>query len=158
MAIVARNSQTIRQVPRLSSIVCPAASGLSFGNTRDIIAAGIRKLTADGTNSVKNSVNPKTPFCQTIKVVMSPNGLKAPPAFAATTILMQAGPINRGLLPPTAITTAHIKSAVVKLSAIGEIKNARMPVNQNSDRRPRPEAINFSRNHSKSRRSSMALM
>ena len=56
---------------------------------------------------------------------MSPKGEKAPPAFAATTILIQAKQI-KGLLPlATAITTAHIKRAVVRLSAIGEIKKKR---------------------------------
>jgi Na+/H+ antiporter NhaD/arsenite permease-like protein len=67
-------------------------------------------------------------------VVMSPNGLKAPPALAATTILMQAMPTNLGLSAPTASTTAHISSAVVRLSATGEMKKARKPVIQNSFR------------------------
>ncbi len=38
------------------------------------------------------------PFCQTISVVMSPKGLKAPPALAATTMLMQASATNSRLL------------------------------------------------------------
>ena len=71
---------------------------------------------------------PLTIFCQTINVVISPKGEKAPPALAATTILMQA--IHIKLLFPfaTAITTAHINNAVVKLSAIGDIKKESIPV------------------------------
>ena len=37
-------------------------------------------------NSVKNSKKSTRPDCQTINVVISPNGLKVPPAFEATTI------------------------------------------------------------------------
>ena len=68
------------------------------------------------------------PACQTIRVVISPKGLKAPPAFAATTILIQ--PIDKNLvLPfPHANKTEHITKAVVKLSAIGERKNVIIPV------------------------------
>ena len=65
---------------------------------------------------------------------MSPKGLKAPPAFAATTMFMHAIEMNFGLADPTAITTAHNTSAVVKLSARGDIKNARTPVIQNNCR------------------------
>jgi hypothetical protein len=83
-------------------------------------------------NSRKKVWNGMMPFCQTISVVMSPKGLKAPPALAATTILMQPSTTKRGLSAPTAITTAHISSAVVRLSATGEMKKARKPVIQNS--------------------------
>ena len=38
--------------------------------------------------SLKKVKKSTIPACQTIKVVMSPNGLKAPPAFAATTMLI----------------------------------------------------------------------
>ena len=48
-------------------------------------------------NSGKKPANGTRPFCQTISVVMSPNGLKAPPALAATTMLMQATATNFGL-------------------------------------------------------------
>ena len=57
-----------------------------------------------------------------------------PPALAATTILIQESETNRGLSDPTAITTVHIIKAVVRLSAIGEIINARIPVIQNNMR------------------------
>ena len=158
VAIVARKNQTIRHVPRFSSTDWPEASGLSLGKTKDMMVAGIKKFTAAGMKRVKNAVKFRTPFCHTMSVVMSPKGLKAPPALDATTILMQAGPIKRGLLPPMAMTTAHIKSAVVKLSAIGEIKKGRIPVSQKSDRSPRDEAISFFRNHSNRLRSSIAFM
>ena len=45
------------------------------------------------------------PACHTIKVVISPNGLKAPPAFAATTIFIQPIEMNLALPFPHAITT-----------------------------------------------------
>ena len=73
----------------------------------------------------------------------------APPAFAATTILTKPIEINLVLLPPTAITTAPIMSAVVKLSAIGEIKNAKKPVNQNSCRKLKPLEISQTLSFSK---------
>ena len=63
----------------------------------------------------------RVPFCHTIKVVMSPNGLNAPPAFAATTMLMQESATKRGASRPSAIATAHMTSAVVRLSATGEM-------------------------------------
>ena len=69
---------------------------------------------------------------------MSPKGLNAPPALAATTTLMQAALMNRPLPAPMAITTAPITSAVVRLSATGEMKNASMPVSQNTARKDRP--------------------
>ena len=59
---------------------------------------------------------------------MSPNGLNAPPAFAATTMLMQASVTKRGAPAPTAMTTAPMTSAVVRLSATGEMKKASTPV------------------------------
>ena len=70
-------------------------------------------------------------FCQTIKVVMSPNGLKAPPAFAAITIFMQPIATKAVFFLATAITTAAMTRAVVRLSATGEMKNANNPVIQN---------------------------
>ena len=48
----------------------------------------------------KNSPNFTTPFCQTMSVVISPNGLKAPPALAATTTLMQPKAMKRPLSAP----------------------------------------------------------
>jgi hypothetical protein len=65
---------------------------------------------------------------------MSPNGLNAPPALAATTIFMQDSATKRGAPAPTAMTTAHMTRLVVRLSATGEMKNASAPVIQNSIR------------------------
>ena len=65
-------------------------------------------------------------------MVISPKGLNAPPALAATTIFIHAIEINFGLEAPTAITTAHRTSAVVRLSAKGDMKNAMTPVIQNN--------------------------
>ena len=134
VTMVSRNKPTICRPPGLI-VTCSFESdlGVPEGKAKCIIAAGIRKLTTDGRNRLKKVAKSIRPFCHTIRVVISPNGLKAPPAFAATTMLIQAIPIKAGLSAPTAITTAHIISAVVKLSATGEIKNARIPVNQNKD-------------------------
>lgn len=87
-------------------------------------------MTSEGKNIAKNSVNLITPVCQTISVVISPNGEKAPPAFAATTILTQAIVINFLLSLPIDITTVLITRAVVKLSATADRKNAIIPVSQ----------------------------
>ena len=95
-----------------------------------MISAGTKKFTNEGRNKAKNSENLITPFCQTIKVVMSPNGLNAPPALAATTTLMQERVTNFDSPLATAMITAHMTKAVVKLSATGEIKKAHSPVNQ----------------------------
>ena len=70
------------------------------------------------------------PFCHTIKVVISPNGLNAPPEFEATTIFMQLILIKFLFLFPIDIIIELIIIAVVKLSAIGDIKNDKDPVNQ----------------------------
>ena len=97
-----------------------------------MITAGTNQLTNEGMNNGKNCKNSTLPFCQTISVVISPKGEKAPPALAAITTLIHAIEINLTSLPPTAITTAPINRAVVKLSAIGEIRNAKTPVTQNT--------------------------
>ena len=72
-----------------------------------------------------------TPRCHTISVVMSPNGLKAPPALAATTMLTQPMLTNFGASRPTARITAHISSAVVRLSKAADRKKLSTPVIQN---------------------------
>ena len=93
---------------------------------------GIIKFTSEGKNNFKNWKNSTYPACQTIKVVISPKGLNAPPAFAATTIFTQLILVKFLLPLPTAKTTAHIVKAVVKLSAIGDKKNDIKPVIQNN--------------------------
>src|SRR5215467_10393640 len=83
-------------------------------------AAGTSQLMREGMNSAKKSANSTMPYCQTIRVVMSPKGLNAPPALAAITTLIQAAAMNRPLPVPIAMTTAPITSAVVKLSDRGD--------------------------------------
>ncbi len=55
---------------------------------------------------------------------MSPKGENAPPALAATTMLMQEMTMNLGDFAPMASTTAPMISAVVRLSRTLERKNA----------------------------------
>ncbi len=99
-----------------------------------------------------------TPFCQTIRVVISPNGLNAPPALAATTMLIHASATNFLCPTPTAITTAHISNAVVKLSAIGEMKKDRTPVIQKTFRKLKLRATSQARRYSNTFRSVIVLM
>ena len=101
-------------------------------------AAGTSQLTIDGTTIMKNWVNSTLPFCHTINVVMSPKGENAPPALAATTILMQASATNLRFEAAMAMTTAPMRRAVVRLSAIGERKKASSPVLQKIPRREKP--------------------
>jgi len=51
--------------------------------------AGTTKLISDGTNRANKVQNSTLPRCHTMSVVMVAERLKAPPAFAATTMLMQ---------------------------------------------------------------------
>ena len=80
---------------------------------------------------------------------MSPNGLKAPQALAATTIFIH--PIDKNLLFPFphAIKTEHITSAVVKLSAIGDKKNVIIAVSKNNCLKLNPLETNLYRIKSK---------
>ena len=95
-----------------------------------------------GKNILKKVKNSTIPACQTINVVMSPNGLKAPPALAATTIFIQPIEINLEFPFPQAITTEHITRAVVKLSAIGERKKVIIPVKMKSCLKLKPLDVN----------------
>ena len=88
-----------------------------------MIAAGKRN---------KNSENGAFLSTQTISVVISPKGLHAPPALAATTIFMADGTRKSLFFASMVISTVESISAVVRLSAIGEIKNAKSPVIQKS--------------------------
>ena len=81
----------------------------------------------DGTKILKKSKNETNPRCHTIKVVISPKGENAPPAFAATTMFISPGTIKALLPLPATITTVPRISAVVKLSAIGDRKKAITP-------------------------------
>ena len=89
----------------------------------------VRKHIRDGKKILKNDVNKSILFCHIIRVVISPKGLNAPPALAATTVLIQHIFINLLSLLKDVITE-HIIKAVVKLSAIGDKKNDNIPVNQ----------------------------
>ena len=149
---------TTMKAPSFNSTVSSIASGFSLATKKDMITAGIIQLTIEGITKAKKVVKGITPFCQTIKVVISPNGLNAPPAFAATTILIQAIAINLIFVPPTAIATVDINNAVVKLSAIGDNKNDNTPVIQNILRKEKPRETNQARNASNTLRSAMVLM
>ena len=63
------------------------------GGSRSILrlmsAAGTSQLVSAGRNSRGKSPRPSFPRCHTMSVVRSPNGLNAPPAFAATTTFTQ---------------------------------------------------------------------
>ena len=130
--IVTRNKQLIVIAPFFN--ITGGLSTLSADPPikKLIMNEGIIKFTNEGKNNFKNWKNSTYPACQTIKVVISPKGLKAPPAFAATTIFTQLILVKFLLPLPTAKTTAHIVKAVVKLSAIGDKKNDIKPVIQNN--------------------------
>ena len=89
------NRPTITQAPSSSTAFSSRGGGLPAGSTTVMMAAGTSQLTSDGMNSTKNSWNATIPFCHTISVVMSPNGLNAPPALAATTMLMHEMAMKR---------------------------------------------------------------
>ncbi len=152
------NSTTTTTAPCFKCASSCIGSGLPVGRANDNNVAVTNQFTTDGTSSAKNSANCTCPFCQTISVVMSPNGLKAPPALAATTILIQARAMKRWSLPPTDITTVDINNAVARLSATGDIKKAIPPVIQNICRRENPWLTSQARSTSKIPRSSMVLM
>ena len=92
---VAANSRMTPRVPGLKFARSVRGSGLFPGIARCMSAAGTSQLTNDGKKRTKNSKNESLPLCHTIRVVMSPKGEKAPPALAATTMLMQASATNR---------------------------------------------------------------
>ena len=122
-----------------------------------MMVAGTRKFSVEGRNSAKKVQKSTTPFCQTIRVVISPKGENAPPALAATTMLIQARVTKRLLSPPTDSTTAHMSSAVVRLSSTAERKNATTPVIQNSCRKDKPRLTSSARRASNTLRSVIAL-
>ena len=97
-----------------------------------MMAAGTRKLTTEGRNKEKKWVNGTMPFCQTNRVVISPKGLKEPPALVATTMLTQAIETNLGFFLPMTITTEPIRRAVDKLEITADSRKDRIPVIQNN--------------------------
>ena len=147
VTIVAKNSATTTHHPSLSSACSSKGSGFFLGNAKCISVAGTSQFATHGRNSLRNSLVSTLPSCHTISVVMSPNGENAPPALAATTMLVHAAPMNSGLPRPTATTTAPISNAVVRLSAIGEMQNARPPVAQKMARNPKPRDTSQALSH-----------
>ena len=158
IAMVTINSPTTNQAPCRSSATSVTASGCSLGTENDMMTAGISQLTSDGRNNTKNPWKGMMPFCHTINVVMSPNGEKAPPALAATTILIQATITKAVFFPPTAMATVAISRAVVRLSAMGDITNARAPVIQKIVRNENPCETSHTRSTSNTPRSSIVLI
>jgi hypothetical protein len=120
--------------PYLTSASSRPRGGLPVGTAKCMHSAGTSQFTTDGTKIRKNSKNSTLCACHTIKVVMSPNALQAPPALAATTMLMKPRLTKRALPAPTASTTADMIRAVVRLSSTADRKNASTPVSQNSGR------------------------
>lgn len=134
-------------------------SGIPFERKRKRIEAGTSQFTNDGTSNKKNCWNStSSPFCRTIKVVISPKGLKAPPALAATTTLTHAMTTNLVLDLPADIITVDISKAVVRLSAKGERQNEITPVIQNMTFREKCREINHEDKESKTTRSFMVLI
>ena len=132
--IVAANRAMTPRAPGFKCTRSVRGSGFAPGIAKCRIAAGISQLITEGTKSAKNSKKVSLPFCQTISVVMSPNGENAPPALAATTIETQPKATKRGDWEPTAMTTAPMMSAVVRLSRTAESGKAMAPVIQNNCR------------------------
>ena len=131
---------------------------ISLGTVKLIMTAGTSQFTAAGMKRAKNSPNWTLPFCQTINVVMSPKGEKAPPALAATTMLTQETTTNLLLLRAMVMTTAPIRRAVVRLSHTGERKNDSVPVIQYIVFRPNPLFMSHVVRASKTFLSSSAFM
>ena len=155
--MVPRNNAITTNPPRLMGMVSVATAGRSRETVSDIKAAGMSQFTREGKKRTRNCSNGTTPFCHTMSVVMSPNGLKAPPALAATTMLIQAAAMKRLCPGPAAMATAPMTSAVVRLSAMGERKKAKRPVHQKMARRENPAAQSQARSASKTWRSSRVL-
>ena len=109
-----------------------SVSGTVFGTTLASKNAVTKYPIIDAGNKNKKSTNVPFPAVQAIRVVISPNGDQAPPAFAATTILIAPGTKKAFFFCSIVINTVDKISAVVKLSAIGDIKNAKNPVIQNN--------------------------
>ena len=132
--MVSANNAATPQTPGLTRAGSSTGAGAPEGRAKNKMTAGTSQFTTDGTNRAKKSPNASLPSCQTINVVMSPNGLKAPPALAATTVETAVMVTKRGLSRPKARTTAPITSAVVRLSSTADRKKAKIPVSQNSRR------------------------
>ncbi|RUM73368.1 MAG: hypothetical protein DSZ11_06045, partial [Sulfurovum sp.] len=75
----------------------------------------------DAGNRYKNSTNEPLPSTHTIRVVISPNGDHAPPALAATTILMAEGTRNSRLSLSIVINIVVAANAGGAWSPFGDI-------------------------------------
>ena len=150
-AMVTAKSATTPHIPGLAITVSAWLVGFRFGTAKTMIAAGTSQFTTEGRNSAKNSKKASLPFCQTISVVMSPKGENAPPALAATTSDTQEIATKRGLSRPSAMTTAPMISAVVRLSSAADRKNASTPVRTKRARKPMPRASSRMRSTAKVR-------
>src|SRR5690606_8944443 len=157
LAMVKTNSAIASSAPSFRCTSSCNGGGVIAGTANDISSAGTNQLTSDGRNNRKKSANGTMFFCHTINVVTSPKGLKAPPALAATTTLIQPTATNFSCVPPTASTITPITSAVVILSATGEMKNASRPVSQKITRNENPRETSQPRMASKTLRSSSTL-
>src|SRR5690625_7997368 len=76
--MVKRKRNRIRRAPRLSSTSSYKALGLRFSIAKLMMAAGTTKFTTAGRKRYRNPATSIMPACHTIKVVMSPKGLKTP--------------------------------------------------------------------------------
>ena len=95
MEIVKRKRSATVMPPGWSCTCSPVTlAGTPAGMYMTMMAAGTSQLTMDGMMSRKNCVMWSFPRCHIMRVVMSPKGLKAPPALAATTTLMQPRATN----------------------------------------------------------------
>lgn len=66
--------------PRFIPTFSEVASGFTSGIAKCMKAAGSGKLTSEETIGLQKVGKSTMPLCQTMSVVMSPNGLKAPRA------------------------------------------------------------------------------
>ena len=158
VAIVRIPNPIIILAPGLRGMISVDPSGFILGTKGYMINAGTTQFSNDGINKKANFKVSTLPEVQTIRVVISPKGLQAPPALAATTILIKAGIINLEFPLLTAKATVDIKRALVKLSASGERKNVIVPVAQKSGRKPRPFLKSQERKERKTSRSSKVFI
>ena len=153
MTTVPRNKQMTstapgfkRELARSSSDAFWGAPSLTYGCIKH---AGTTQLTMLGIRRRGKSASDSVPRCHTMSVVKSPKGLNAPPEFAATTMFTQHIATYSGSPLPTAETTAPIRTAVVRLSAIGDSQKATVPVTQKQLRYENPLSCNQERMRAK---------
>ena len=112
--------------------VAGSKCGLPLGTTRTSKNAVTSQPINEAGKSAKKSIKGALPAAHAIRVVISPNGLHAPPAFAATTMFI--APATRKFVLVLSIVKRTVERirAVVRLSATGLMKNAKAPVSQKS--------------------------